>query len=124
MVWGPVADRFGRVRTLMFTILCYSVFTLACAFVTNIWQLAAFRLLAGIGIGVELVTIDAYIAELMPREMRGRAFAFNAIVQALIADIITPLIAAIFHQPRDTQTCPDFCPSAAHTAAAVSLQIA
>src|SRR5262249_7483782 len=53
MLWGPVADRFGRVRTLMLTILCYSVFTFLCGIVTNIWQLAACRVLAGIGIGGE-----------------------------------------------------------------------
>ena len=40
MIWGPIGDRIGRVRTLMLTILTYSVFTLLCAFVTNIWQLA------------------------------------------------------------------------------------
>src|ERR671930_149557 len=51
MIWGPFADRFGRVRTLMLTILCYSLFTLLCGLATNMWQLAAFRLLAGIGIG-------------------------------------------------------------------------
>src|SRR5436853_149535 len=38
MLWGPVADRFGRVRTLSLTILCYSIFTLAAAFATSIWQ--------------------------------------------------------------------------------------
>lgn len=53
LLWGPVGDRFGRVRTLMPTILCYSVFTFASALVTNVWQLAAFRLLGGIGIGGE-----------------------------------------------------------------------
>src|SRR5881275_883992 len=53
MVWGPIADRFGRVRTLTLTILCYSLFTLLCGTVTGIWQLAALRLLAGIGIGGE-----------------------------------------------------------------------
>ena len=41
LLWGPVGDRFGRVRTLMLTILCYSVFTFASALVTNVWQLAA-----------------------------------------------------------------------------------
>jgi MFS family permease len=40
MVWGPIADRFGRVRALILTILFYSVFTLLCGVVTNIWQLA------------------------------------------------------------------------------------
>src|SRR5213082_1043259 len=47
-LWGPVADRFGRVRTLVLTILCYSVFTfLGCAAMT-VWQLGAFRFLAGV----------------------------------------------------------------------------
>ena len=41
MLWGPVGDRFGRVRTLMFTILCYSVFTFAGALAPNVWQLAS-----------------------------------------------------------------------------------
>src|SRR6201993_3917745 len=36
LVWGPLADRFGRVRTLMLTVLCFSVFTLLSAFATNI----------------------------------------------------------------------------------------
>src|SRR5437762_11432646 len=40
MVWGPVADRFGRVTALMLTILTYSVFTLLCAFSQTVWQLA------------------------------------------------------------------------------------
>ena len=44
MVWGPIADRFGRVRTLALTILCYSAFTFAAALATNLWHLAAFRL--------------------------------------------------------------------------------
>ena len=42
---GPIGDRIGRVRALMLTILCYSVFTFLCGFVTNIWQLAVLRVL-------------------------------------------------------------------------------
>src|SRR2546422_1847194 len=48
-IWGPIADRFGRVRTLMLTIICYSLFTFLGVVAMNVWQLAAFRLLAGIG---------------------------------------------------------------------------
>src|ERR1700682_2284866 len=51
LLWGPVADRFGRVRTLMLTIICFSLFTLLSAFATNIWMLAVLGLLAGIGFG-------------------------------------------------------------------------
>src|SRR5689334_7629676 len=53
MLWGPIADRFGRVRTLTLTILCYSLFTFLGAFTKDVWQLAACRLLSGIGIGGE-----------------------------------------------------------------------
>src|SRR6202044_2800497 len=52
-LWGPIGDKFGRVRTLMLTIVWYSVFTFLSALVTNVWQLAILRLLAGIGIGGE-----------------------------------------------------------------------
>ncbi|HET9362740.1 MAG TPA: MFS transporter, partial [Vicinamibacterales bacterium] len=53
MVWGPISDRVGRVRALMLTILCYSLFTFMCGLVNNIWQLAVLRVLVGIGIGGE-----------------------------------------------------------------------
>src|ERR1700676_2527892 len=53
MIWGPIADRFGRVRTMMFSILSFSVFALLAAFATRIWTLAGFRFLAVIGIGGE-----------------------------------------------------------------------
>ena len=70
MIWGPIADRFGRVRTLTLTILCYSLFTLLCGLVGNIWQLAALRFLAGIGIGGEWAMGGTFIAEEWPEERR------------------------------------------------------
>lgn len=69
-LWGPVADRFGRVRTLMLTILCYSAFTLAGALSRNVWELGAFRLLAGIGIGGEWSVGGILVAEEWPEERR------------------------------------------------------
>jgi MFS family permease len=70
MIWGPIADRFGRVRTLTLTILCYSLFTLLCGAVTGIWQLAALRFLAGIGIGGEWSMGGTFIAEEWPEDRR------------------------------------------------------
>jgi MFS family permease len=70
MVWGPISDRIGRVRALMLTILCYSVFTFLCGLVTNIWQLAALRVLVGIGIGGEQPVGAAYVAEELPEDRR------------------------------------------------------
>jgi len=69
-LWGPVGDKFGRVWTLMLTILFYSVFTFLSAFATNIWQLAALRLLAGIGIGGEWAMGGTFVAEEWPEERR------------------------------------------------------
>jgi MFS family permease len=70
MVWGPIADRFGRVRTLMLTILCYSLFTFLCAVVTSVWQLAIVRLLCGIGIGGEWSMGGTFVAEEWPEDRR------------------------------------------------------
>ncbi len=69
-VWGPVADRFGRVRTLMLTILCFSLFTLLGALAANVWQLAIFRLLAGVGIGGEWSIGGTFVAEEWPEDRR------------------------------------------------------
>src|SRR5438270_11089489 len=69
-LWGPLADRFGRVRTLMLTIAWYSLFTLLGAVATRVWQLAAFRLLAGIGIGGEWAMGGTFIAEEWPESRR------------------------------------------------------
>ncbi len=69
-IWGPIADRFGRVRTLMLTILCYSLFTFAGAIATTVWQLAIFRLLAGVGIGGEWTLGGTFVAEEWPEDRR------------------------------------------------------
>jgi MFS family permease len=69
-LWGPVADRFGRVRTLVFTILCYSVFTFLGCVAANVWQLALFRFLAGVGIGGEWTIGGVFVAEEWPESRR------------------------------------------------------
>lgn len=73
-LWGPIGDKFGRVRTLMLTIVWYSVFTFLSALVTSVWQLAVLRLLAGIGIGGEWAMGGTFVAEEWP-EGRRRAGA-------------------------------------------------
>ncbi len=70
LVWGPVADRFGRARTLMFTILWFSVFTLLAAASNDVWSLAIFRFLAGVGIGGEWSIGASLVSEEWPEERR------------------------------------------------------
>jgi MFS family permease len=76
LIWGPVADRFGRVRTLMLTILCYSLFTFLGSVAQNVWQLAMFRLLAGIGIGGEWSMGGTFVAEEWPEERRKKGAGY------------------------------------------------
>ena len=70
LLWGPLADRYGRVRTLIFTILFFSLFTLLSATATNVWVLAVFRLLAGVGIGGEWSMGGTFVAEEWPEDRR------------------------------------------------------
>jgi MFS transporter, putative metabolite:H+ symporter len=91
IAFSYVADRFGRRSIFTLSLLWYSVCTAIMAFQTTGLGLNVWRLIAGIGIGVELVTIDTYIAELVPKHMRGRAFAFNQTVQFAVVPIVALL---------------------------------
>jgi MFS family permease len=69
-MWGPIADRFGRTRSLAATVLIYAVFTGAAALSQNVYELAIFRFLAGIGIGGEWAMAGTYVAEAWPESRR------------------------------------------------------
>jgi MFS family permease len=69
-IWGPISDKFGRTKSLAATILVYAVFTGAAAFSTNVWMLAVFRFLAGIGVGGEWAMAGTYVAEAWPEDRR------------------------------------------------------
>jgi MFS family permease len=75
-IWGPIADRFGRTRTLAGTVLIYSVFTGAAALADNVWQLGLFRFLAGIGIGGEWAMAGTYVAEAWPEDRRRQGAGY------------------------------------------------
>src|SRR6202162_670183 len=75
-MWGPIADRFGRMRVLAATILAYAIFTGAAALAVNVWQLGLFRLLAGIGIGGEWALAGTYVAEAWPEDRRKMGAGF------------------------------------------------
>jgi MFS family permease len=75
-LWGPLADRFGRVRTLILTILCYSLFTFLGCVAQDVWQLAIFRFIAGIGIGGEWTLGGVFVAEEWPESRRKQGAAW------------------------------------------------
>jgi putative MFS transporter len=85
---GFLADRFGRRAIFTWALLAYSAASVIMAFQTTAGGVLLWRFLAGIGIGVEIITIDAYITELVPSGMRGRAFAVNQAVMFIAVPII------------------------------------
>jgi putative MFS transporter len=91
MVFGSVADRFGRRTIFTLSLLWYTAASIAMGIQHSNVGVDLWRFIAGLGIGVELVTIDAYISELAPKRLRGRAFAINQSVQFLAI----PFVAAV-----------------------------
>lgn len=75
IIFGKVADRIGRTKTLLLTMLLYSVGTAACAFAPNIWVLLLFRIIASLGIGGEWAAGAAMVAEVVPEKRRVEAGA-------------------------------------------------
>ncbi|WP_313373440.1 MFS transporter [Pantoea sp. CTOTU50773] len=80
---APYADRFGRRLTFMCALAWYGVFSLLMAFQQSAEMIILFRFLVGIGLGVELVTIDTYLSEWVPAHLRSRAFAYSFFIQFL-----------------------------------------
>lgn len=73
VVFGVIADRYGRAKTMALTVLIYALFTGLSAFATSWEMLAFFQALAGIGIGGEWASGAAIIAETWPAKNRARA---------------------------------------------------
>ena len=80
-LFSYVADRLGRRTIFTVSLLWYAGASVIMAFQQDAFSLNLWRFICGIGIGVELVTIDTYIAELSPPKTRGRAFAYSNIIQ-------------------------------------------
>jgi len=97
MAFSWLADRFGRRSIFTFALIWYSIGTLILAFQSTALGINLWRMIACIGLGVELVNVDAYISELAPKEHRGPAFAYNQAIMytavptiALLAWLMAP----------------------------------
>jgi MFS family permease len=76
VAFGWIADRFGRTRALMSSIMLYSVFTAACGFATTFRQFVVFRIGLGLGMGGEWASGATLVSETWSAEHRGKALAF------------------------------------------------
>lgn len=93
ILFGWVPDAYGRRRVFTISMLWYSIATLIMAAMPNGFWIDIWRFIAGVGIGVELVTIDTYVSELIPRVQRGQAFAFSQFVTFCAVPVVA-LIAS------------------------------
>ena len=98
LFFGAIADRFGRTRALMASVLIYAVFTAACGLAHNFVQLAVFRILLGLGMGGEWASGASLVSETWPAEHRGKALGFmqsswaiGYALAALVAAVVMPL---------------------------------
>jgi MFS family permease len=76
VLFGAIADRMGRRRALIGSILIYSIFTALCGFAQTVSQLAVFRFLLGLGMGGEWTSGAALVSETWPDRHRGKAVAW------------------------------------------------
>jgi MFS family permease len=99
ILFGVLADRAGRTKALIASILVYSVFTAACGLAQTVFQLAIFRILLGIGMGGEWACGAALVAETWPPEHRGKAmglmqssWAIGYAVAAAVTALVLPTL--------------------------------
>jgi MFS family permease len=99
LIFGVVADRWGRTRALSLSILIYSVFTAACGLAQDVTQLAIFRLCLGIGFGGEWASGAALVSETWPAEHRGKALGLMQSSWAIgygLAALVNMVVQPIF----------------------------
>ena len=95
VLFGVLADRYGRTRALIWSVLIYSVFTAACGFAQSVMQLAIFRLCLGLGMGGEWASGAALVSETWPAEHRGKALGLMQSAWAIgygAAAIVTAIV--------------------------------
>jgi MFS family permease len=95
ILFGILADYYGRVRVLTWTILLFAAFTGLCAFAQGYWDLLIYRTIAGLGLGGEFGIGMALVAEAWPAKKRARACSYVALgwqAGVLCAALVTPLL--------------------------------
>jgi MFS transporter, putative metabolite:H+ symporter len=91
VLFGNAADRFGRKAVFTGSLIWYMSCTAVMAFQHTGQALNVWRFVAGVGFGVQLVTIDTYIVELVPLRFRGRAFSLNQFISFCIVPVVAYL---------------------------------
>ena len=88
---GFLADRFGRRAIFTISLIWYTVANIMVGLQNDAFGLNVWRFVSGIGLGVEMVTIGAYLSEMAPKHMRGKAFACSQAIGFCSVPIISGL---------------------------------
>jgi putative MFS transporter len=88
LAFSWLSDRFGRRSIFTFALLWYSVGAFIMAFQDTAASIDLWRLIASIGLGVELVNVDTYVSELVPKSQRGPAFAYNQFIMFTAVPVV------------------------------------
>jgi MFS family permease len=95
ILFGTLADYYGRVRVLTWTIMLFAIFTGLCALAQGYWDLLIYRTVAGLGLGGEFGIGMALVAEAWPARQRARACSYVALgwqAGVLMAALLTPAL--------------------------------
>ena len=100
LAFSAVADRLGRKPVFVASLIWYALATVVMGLQSSAAWIDALRAVAGIGIGVQLVVIDCYLAELLPKASRGKGFAVSTFIQFLAVPLGAVLsIVLVGHHP-------------------------
>jgi putative MFS transporter len=88
---GFLADRFGRRAIFTVSLIWYTLANVMVALQNDAYGLNLWRFVSGVGLGLEMVTIGAYLSEMAPKHMRGRAFAASQAIGFCCVPIISAL---------------------------------
>jgi sugar porter (SP) family MFS transporter len=91
---GAVADRWGRVRVMVVAAVLFAAGALGSGLAVAAWDLALWRFVGGVGVGVASVIAPAYIAEISPAHMRGRLGSLQQL--AIVSGIFVALLSDAF----------------------------
>lgn len=100
LLFGSLADKFGRRPIMMVTILMYSLFSGLTFFASELWHVTALRFLVAMGVGGEWAVAAAMVAEVFPKKARAQAssiFHASSVCGTWIAAIAAYLVGTNWH---------------------------
>ena len=98
LLFSSISDRLGRRPIFTYSLIWYAVATFVMSLQHNALGVCAWRLIAAVGVGAEIVAVDAYLSEVMPKALRGRGFAISTAIQFSAVPLAGFLAAFLAHR--------------------------